>query len=95
MRFHVNKTVKAAVDRVDCDNRTDFLQLWKQPSGEELCFANAGDLPVAVYGVTYLNSGNNAGYVRVNRNGSVVQVNFLKDQRNVDVSGDVIFIHVN
>lgn len=120
MRFHRNKTVKAAVavtfaaalvagsavaavaapsgafvNRTDCDGRSDFLQLWKQPSGEELCFANAGDLPVAVYDVSYLNSGNNAGYVRVDRGGSAVQVNFLKDQRNINVGGTVTFIHIN
>jgi hypothetical protein len=85
----------AAVNRTDCDHRSDFLQLWKQPSGEELCFANAGDLPVAVYDVSYLNSGNNAGYVRVDRGSSAVQVNFLKDQRNIAVNGTVTFIHIN
>ena len=85
----------ALVNRTDCDNRSDFFQLWKQPSGEELCFASAGDLPVAVYNVSYLNSGNNAGYIRVDRGSSAVQVNFLKDQRNVQVNGTVTFIHIN
>ncbi|WP_328912019.1 MULTISPECIES: beta/gamma crystallin domain-containing protein [unclassified Streptomyces] len=85
----------AFINRTDCNNRSDFFQLWKQPSGEELCFANAGDLPVAVYDVTYLNSGNNAGYVRVDNNGRAFQVNFLKDQRNVAVNGTVTFIHIN
>jgi hypothetical protein len=48
------------IARVVC-NRSDFLELFNNTGA--LCFANAGDLNVAIFGVTASLSGNNAGFL--------------------------------
>ncbi|MFJ9562743.1 beta/gamma crystallin domain-containing protein [Streptomyces fuscichromogenes] len=47
-----------AINRVsdDCSWRTDFLRVFNEGV---LCFANAGAMDVAIYGVYYVDSGNN------------------------------------
>ncbi|MGW0771637.1 beta/gamma crystallin domain-containing protein [Streptomyces sp. NPDC002676] len=49
-----------ALNRVDCGNRTDFLAFHNDG---KVCFANAGHQDVAIYGVTKITAGNNAGRV--------------------------------
>lgn len=86
-------TVTPQVTVADCNDRTDYLELWKL-SGEELCFANAGDLDVAVYDVDHLESGNNAGWVRyIAYNGHTYQQSFAKFS-SIHIGGEVTHIHI-
>jgi hypothetical protein len=86
-------TVTPFTNSVHCDIHPDFLQLWKL-SGEELCFANAGDLDVAVYDVDHLESGNNAGWVRyIAYNGRTYQQSFGKFN-SIHIGGEVTHIHI-
>jgi hypothetical protein len=85
--------VAPQVSRADCNNHTDYRELWKL-SGEELCFANAGDLDVAVYDVDHLESGNNAGWVRyIAYNGTTYTKSFAKFN-STTIGGEVTHIHI-
>ena len=46
-----------AINRVDCGDRSDFLYF--EVDGLNPCFANAGTIDVAIYGVGWMNTGNN------------------------------------
>ncbi|GAA4764668.1 MULTISPECIES: beta/gamma crystallin domain-containing protein [Streptomyces] len=46
-----------AVNRTECGNRTDFFKI--ESVHGSLCFANAGEMNVAVYGVNWISTGNN------------------------------------
>ncbi|MDX2555897.1 MULTISPECIES: beta/gamma crystallin domain-containing protein [Streptomyces] len=46
-----------AINRVDCGERSDFLYF--EVDGVNPCFANAGTIDVAIYGVGWMNTGNN------------------------------------
>ncbi|WP_045556025.1 beta/gamma crystallin domain-containing protein [Streptomyces sp. FxanaA7] len=46
-----------AINRVDCGDRSDFLYF--EVNGLNPCFANAGTIDVAIYGVGWMNTGNN------------------------------------
>ncbi|MBN0047164.1 hypothetical protein JS756_24260 [Streptomyces actuosus] len=46
-----------AVNRTECGNRTDFFKI--ESVHGTLCFANAGEMNVAIYGVNWISTGNN------------------------------------
>ncbi|MDX2938181.1 beta/gamma crystallin domain-containing protein [Streptomyces ipomoeae] len=46
-----------AINRVDCGNYGEFLYF--ETDGVDPCFANAGTIDVAIYGVGWMNTGNN------------------------------------
>lgn len=46
-----------AINRVDCGNYGEFLYF--ETDGTDPCFANAGTMNVAIYGVGWMNTGNN------------------------------------
>jgi hypothetical protein len=58
---HTTSTVvKPAINRVDCDGRTDFVEIW---SGQYLdCFANSGTVNVNIVHVFQVCAGNNLVY---------------------------------
>ncbi|MFJ3792688.1 beta/gamma crystallin domain-containing protein [Kitasatospora sp. NPDC090091] len=55
------------INRTDC-NRNDYLEIHNNGGRETLCFANAGEVPVAIYGVNWIESGNNAVTFQFQRN---------------------------
>lgn len=46
-----------AINRTDCGGRFDFLYF--EVDGVDPCFANAGTMDVAIYGVGWMNTGDN------------------------------------
>jgi hypothetical protein len=76
-----------AINRVDC-TRYDFLWLY---SPQTTCWANAGTVPVALYDVTALSAGNNAGFLLQDRR----RVYFVKNQYKKNLRGIVDEIHIN
>lgn len=56
-------TPAAAISRVSCGTRTDFL---KFRSSSPTCWQNAGSVSVGLYGVWGYSAGNNAGYFTAN-----------------------------
>ncbi|MDA5284120.1 beta/gamma crystallin domain-containing protein [Streptomyces sp. Isolate_45] len=52
-----------AINRTGCGGRSDFLQI-HLTQGEVLCFANAGEVHVAIYGIQYISTGNNVVRIR-------------------------------
>ncbi|WP_030872288.1 hypothetical protein OG311_00100 [Streptomyces sp. NBC_01343] len=52
-----------AINRTDCGNRDDFLAVYTYDS-HILCFANAGEVNVAIYQPMYIKTGNNVVRVR-------------------------------
>ncbi|MFH8893560.1 beta/gamma crystallin domain-containing protein [Streptomyces sp. NPDC017949] len=52
-----------AVNRTGCGSRSDFLKV-HLTGGGELCFANAGEMKVAIYGIQYISTGNNVVRIR-------------------------------
>ncbi|MFE7130889.1 beta/gamma crystallin domain-containing protein [Streptomyces sp. NPDC057638] len=46
------------INGVPC-NQTDFLEIHNNNGQSVLCFANGGWMPVAIYGVNWVESGNN------------------------------------
>ncbi|MFD0278997.1 beta/gamma crystallin domain-containing protein [Kitasatospora sp. NPDC127111] len=56
-----------AINRTDC-NRNDYLEIHNNGGRDTLCFANAGEVPVAIYGVNWVESGNNAVTFQFQRN---------------------------
>jgi hypothetical protein len=63
-------TPASAISRVTpqstCDGRSDFWAMW---NSSKLCFANAGTMSIAVYGVNLSRSGHNSGYLGYNQQG--------------------------
>ncbi|GAA2808070.1 beta/gamma crystallin domain-containing protein [Kitasatospora sp. CM 4170] len=57
----------ATINRTDC-NRNDYLEIHNNGGRDTLCFANAGEVPVAIYGVNWVESGNNAVTFQFQRN---------------------------
>ncbi|MFD8754617.1 beta/gamma crystallin domain-containing protein [Kitasatospora sp. NPDC059577] len=54
-----------ALTRTGCGARTDLFKVFSiQAPGGSICFANAGEQNVAIYGVSYVASGNNVVRVR-------------------------------
>lgn len=51
-----------ATSLVDCGNRTDFFKLTTD-GGRSLCFVSSGDAATTLYGLRYLSTGNNSGWV--------------------------------
>ncbi|MGP3991884.1 beta/gamma crystallin domain-containing protein [Streptomyces sp. 3N207] len=46
-----------AIEETRCGERSDFLEVWSH--GKKLCFANTGTVPVEIYDVTSIQSGDN------------------------------------
>ncbi|MEU0744428.1 beta/gamma crystallin domain-containing protein [Streptomyces sp. NPDC006134] len=46
------------INRTDC-NENGYLEIHNNSGRDTLCFANAGTMPVAIYGVNWVESGNN------------------------------------
>jgi hypothetical protein len=55
-----HRVARPAINRVDCDMRTDFFRVFNEGV---LCFANGGSVNVAIYDVYAIHSGNNDGLV--------------------------------
>ncbi|WP_318205545.1 beta/gamma crystallin domain-containing protein [Streptomyces sp. SCL15-4] len=47
-----------SINRTDC-NENSYLEIHNNEGRDTLCFANAGSMPVAIYGVNWVESGNN------------------------------------
>ncbi|WP_395298073.1 beta/gamma crystallin domain-containing protein [Kitasatospora hibisci] len=58
---------RVAINRTDC-NRNDYLEIHNNGGRDTLCFANAGEVPVAIYGANWVESGNNAVTFQFQRN---------------------------
>ncbi|MFJ9690545.1 beta/gamma crystallin domain-containing protein [Kitasatospora sp. NPDC101183] len=56
-----------SINRTDCNQR-DYLEIHNGDGRETLCFANAGEVPVAIYGVNWVQSGNNTVTFQFQRN---------------------------
>ncbi|MFI9624573.1 beta/gamma crystallin domain-containing protein [Streptomyces sp. NPDC052042] len=50
--------VGALINRTACNER-GYLAIYNNDGRETLCSANAGSMPVAIYGVNWVESGNN------------------------------------
>ncbi len=49
-----------ALNRTDCGHSTDFFEVHSaQAPGGVICFANAGEMNVAIYQVSHISTGNN------------------------------------
>nr|WP_272919225.1 beta/gamma crystallin domain-containing protein [Streptomyces sp. SID8352] len=55
------------INGVPC-NQTDFLEIHNNNGQSVLCFANGGAMPVAIYGVNWVESGNNRVRLQFQRN---------------------------
>ncbi|MGW6918382.1 beta/gamma crystallin domain-containing protein [Kitasatospora sp. NPDC054939] len=55
------------INRTNC-NQNDYLEIHNNSGRDTLCFANAGEAPVAIYGVNWVESGNNAVTFQFQRN---------------------------
>ncbi|MFF3733001.1 beta/gamma crystallin domain-containing protein [Streptomyces sp. NPDC002476] len=62
--------VGALINRTAC-NESGYLAIHNNDGRDTLCFANAGSMPVAIYGVNWVESGNN-----------VVTLQYQKDMNN-------------
>ncbi|MER5361822.1 beta/gamma crystallin domain-containing protein [Streptomyces sp. NPDC002785] len=62
--------VGALINRTSCDER-GYLAIHNNDGRDTLCFANAGSMPVAIFGVKWVESGNN-----------VVTLQYQKDKNN-------------
>ncbi|KOV90533.1 beta/gamma crystallin domain-containing protein [Streptomyces sp. NRRL B-3648] len=60
-------TVGPAINRTDC-NENGYLEIHNNEGRDTLCFANAGSIPVAIYGVNWVESGNNVVTLQFQRN---------------------------
>jgi hypothetical protein len=59
----------ALINRVNC-NRTDYLEIHNNDGRDVLCFANRGFVGVAIYGVNWVESGNNKVTIHYQRTGA-------------------------
>ncbi|WP_240151969.1 beta/gamma crystallin domain-containing protein [Streptomyces mobaraensis] len=59
----------APINRTNC-NQNDYLEIHNNNGRDTLCFANAGEMPVAIYGVNWVESGNNSVTFQFQRNES-------------------------
>ncbi|OYP19327.1 hypothetical protein CFC35_36595 [Streptomyces sp. FBKL.4005] len=55
------------INRTDC-NENSYLEIHNNEGRDTLCFANAGTMPVAIYGVNWVESGNNVVTLQFQRN---------------------------
>ncbi|MFI1828650.1 beta/gamma crystallin domain-containing protein [Streptomyces sp. NPDC020412] len=55
------------INGVPC-NQTDFLEIHNNNGQSTLCFANGGSMAVAIYGVNWVESGNNRVKLQFQRN---------------------------
>ncbi|MFF5536574.1 beta/gamma crystallin domain-containing protein [Streptomyces cinerochromogenes] len=55
------------INRTDC-NENSYLEIHNNDGRDTLCFANAGTIPVAIYGVNWVESGNNVVTLQFQRN---------------------------
>ncbi|MEU2441622.1 beta/gamma crystallin domain-containing protein [Streptomyces rubradiris] len=55
------------INRTDC-NENSYLEIHNNEGRDTLCFANAGTIPVAIYGVNWVESGNNVVTLQFQRN---------------------------
>ncbi|GGS93997.1 MULTISPECIES: beta/gamma crystallin domain-containing protein [Streptomyces] len=55
------------INRTDC-NENGYLEIHNNEGRDTLCFANAGSMPVAIYGVNWVESGNNVVTLQFQRN---------------------------
>lgn len=56
----------APIHRVNCD-RTDYLEVHNNSGMSVLCFADRGAVAVAIYGVNWIESGNNKAEIQFQR----------------------------
>ncbi|MBZ4322720.1 beta/gamma crystallin domain-containing protein [Streptomyces huiliensis] len=59
----------APINRTNC-NQKDYLEIHNNNGRDTLCFANAGETAVAIYGVNWVESGNNTVTFQFQRNES-------------------------
>ncbi|MGK5733621.1 beta/gamma crystallin domain-containing protein [Streptomyces sp. URMC 124] len=59
----------APINRTNC-NQNDYFEIHNNNGHDTLCFANRGEMPVAIYGVNWVESGNNAVTFQFQRNES-------------------------
>ncbi|MFJ8694849.1 beta/gamma crystallin domain-containing protein [Streptomyces roseolilacinus] len=57
----------ALINRTNC-NENGYLEIHNNGGRDTLCFANAGSMPVAIYGVNWVESGNNVVTLQFQRN---------------------------
>ncbi|EDY52265.1 conserved hypothetical protein [Streptomyces clavuligerus] len=55
------------INRTNC-NQNDYFEIHNNNGRDTLCFANAGSMPVAIYGVNWIESGNNVVTFEFQRN---------------------------
>ncbi|MFE9174245.1 beta/gamma crystallin domain-containing protein [Streptomyces kebangsaanensis] len=55
------------INRTNC-NEHGYLEIHNNSGRDTLCFANAGMMPVAIYGVNWVESGNNVVTLQFQRN---------------------------
>ncbi|MFB6893446.1 beta/gamma crystallin domain-containing protein [Kitasatospora sp. NPDC056327] len=60
-------TSRITLNRTDC-NQNDYLEIHNNSGRDTLCFANAGEAGVAIYGVNWVESGNNVVKIEFQRN---------------------------
>jgi hypothetical protein len=58
-----SKPVGPFINRVSCQGRSDFFELYTDYGADPVCFANAGGTYVSIYNTAYLTTGNNTGKV--------------------------------
>ncbi|GAA5004879.1 beta/gamma crystallin domain-containing protein [Kitasatospora paranensis] len=66
-------TDASAINRVGCNGRTDFVNIYNYGFSGHLCFANAGYTDVTIYSVDNVYSGNNLLYYYTSLNGGVTR----------------------
>ncbi|MFD7747873.1 beta/gamma crystallin domain-containing protein [Streptomyces sp. NPDC059698] len=70
----------ALINRTNC-NENGYLEIHNNSGRDTLCFANAGFMPVAIYGVNWVESGNNVVTLQFQRNGSDPRLETVNLQR--------------
>ncbi|MFV2118665.1 beta/gamma crystallin domain-containing protein [Streptomyces sp. Act-28] len=68
------------INRTDC-NENSYLEIHNNSGRDTLCFANAGTMPVAIYGVNWVESGNNVVTLQFQRNLSDPRLESITLQR--------------
>ncbi|WP_255306331.1 beta/gamma crystallin domain-containing protein [Streptomyces sp. Wb2n-11] len=73
-------TIGVLINRTAC-NENGYLEIHNNSGRDTLCFANAGTMPVAIYGVNWVESGNNVVTLQFQRNLSDPRLESITIQR--------------
>ncbi|MEZ3182087.1 hypothetical protein KYY02_26490 [Streptomyces pimonensis] len=84
----------AAINQIDCGDRTDFVKVWYNGGASTKCFANAGTVTPGLPDVERITSGNNSIHVWLgNEIRAMDKWSSIRDVENLNVPLYVLQIH--